>query len=91
MECASQLSRGAPFQPLRAAPITRRCSQRPSVATRAAHAIRASAALPHNLIGIHSGVFVGDWRPEDAERAIKGAKDAGFDLIERTFLACPLQ
>jgi hypothetical protein len=30
---------------------------------------------------------VGDWRPQDAERAIKGAKDAGFDLIECT--RCP--
>ena len=39
--------------------------------------------LPKNPIGIHSGVFVGDWKPQDAERAIKGAKEAGYDLIER--------
>ncbi|CAL8467552.1 g7090 [Coccomyxa elongata] len=48
----------------------------------AGHVVNAAAALPSNLVGIHSGVFVGDWRPQDAERAVKGAKDAGFDLIE---------
>ena len=45
--------------------------------------VRAGLVLPKNLIGIHSGVFVGDWKPQDAERAIKGAKEAGYDLIER--------
>jgi hypothetical protein len=56
-----------------------------AVITRAASSVvNAAAVLPKNLIGIHSGVFVGDWRPEDAERAVKGAKEAGFDLIERT-------
>ncbi len=39
--------------------------------------------LPKNPIGIHSGVFVGDWKPQDAERAVRGAKEAGYDLIER--------
>ncbi|KAK9909828.1 hypothetical protein WJX75_008097 [Coccomyxa subellipsoidea] len=54
-----------------------------AVITRAASpVVNAAAVLPKNLIGIHSGVFVGDWRPEDAERAVKGAKEAGFDLIE---------
>jgi hypothetical protein len=45
--------------------------------------VRAGLVLPKNPIGIHSGVFVGDWKPQDAERAIKGAKEAGYDLIER--------
>jgi len=45
--------------------------------------VRAGLVLPKNPIGIHSGVFVGDWKPEDAERAVKGAKEAGYDLIER--------
>ena len=49
--------------------------------------VRAGLVLPQNPIGIHSGVFVGDWKPQDAERAIKGAKDAGYDLIERMFLS----
>ena len=47
---------------------------------------RAGLVLPKNPIGIHSGVFVGDWKPEDAERAVKGAKEAGYDLIERMVL-----
>ncbi len=45
----------------------------------------AGLVLPQNPIGIHSGVFVGDWKPQDAERAVKGAKEAGYDLIERMF------
>ena len=49
------------------------------------HQVRAGLVLPQNPIGIHSGVFVGDWKPQDAERAIKGAKEAGYDLIERRF------
>ena len=49
---------------------------------RAKSGTSGAAVLPQNLIGIHSGVFVGDWKPQDAERAIKGAKDAGYDLIE---------
>lgn len=48
--------------------------------------VRAGVVLPKNPIGIHSGVFVGDWKPEDAERAVKGAKEAGYDLIERMLL-----
>ena len=48
--------------------------------------VRAGLVLPQNPIGIHSGVFVGDWKPQDAERAVKGAKEAGYDLIERRFL-----
>ena len=50
------------------------------------HQVRAGLVLPQNPIGIHSGVFVGDWKPQDAERAIKGAKEAGYDLIERRYL-----
>lgn len=68
------------LQTFRLAP---RISRSGCVPTRAASPIvNSAAALPKNLIGIHSGVFVGDWKPEDAERAVKGAKDAGFDLIE---------
>ena len=67
-------------------PLTRPSLGKPkcgAVSTRAAsQVVNAGAVLPKNLIGIHSGVFVGDWRPEDAERAVKGAKEAGFDLIE---------
>ncbi|EIE24548.1 xylose isomerase domain-containing protein [Coccomyxa subellipsoidea C-169] len=67
-------------------PLTRPSLGKPkcgAVSTRAAsQVVNAAAVLPKNLIGIHSGVFVGDWRPEDAERAVKGAKEAGFDLIE---------
>ena len=30
---------------------------------------------------------MGDWRPEDADRAVKAASDAGYDLIERAHAA----
>ena len=67
-------------QPIRnPLPLPQQPRSRP---VRAKAGISAAAALPQNLIGIHSGVFVGDWKPQDAERAIKGAKDAGYDLIE---------
>lgn len=75
------------IRPCNALQTTRSAACRPrcgAVITRAAgHVVNAAAASPSNLVGIHSGVFVGDWRPQDAECAIKGAKDAGFDLIER--------
>lgn len=75
------------FRPCNALHAPRPAVRRPrcgAVITKAAgHVVNAAAALPSNLVGIHSGVFVGDWRPQDAERAVKGAKDAGFDLIER--------
>ena len=66
-----------PWRPRQAAP-------RPRAATRVVSAV---AEQPSNLIGVHSGVFVGDWRPEDADRAVKAASDAGYDLIERAHAA----
>jgi len=38
--------------------------------------------VPDNRIGIHAGVWGFDWAPAAAERAIAGATEAGFDLIE---------
>lgn len=38
--------------------------------------------LPVNPIGIHAGVWVGDWTPASAEHAIRESARAGFDLIE---------
>lgn len=35
-----------------------------------------------NRIGIHAGVWGFDWSPDAAERAIRGASEAGYDLIE---------
>ncbi|WP_090708882.1 sugar phosphate isomerase/epimerase family protein [Mycetocola miduiensis] len=35
-----------------------------------------------NPIGIHAGVWVGDWTPASAEYAISESARAGFDLIE---------
>ncbi|MET0909646.1 MAG: sugar phosphate isomerase/epimerase [Ilumatobacteraceae bacterium] len=37
---------------------------------------------PANPIGIHAGVWVGDWSPASAEYAIRESARAGFDLIE---------
>ena len=72
---------GQALQPITSPPPLRKhAKSRPG---RAKAGTSAAAAVPQNLIGIHSGVFVGDWKPQDAERAIKGAKDAGYDLIER--------
>ncbi len=45
-------------------------------------AVRAQAG-PSNPIGIHAQVWVGDWSKDEAVKAIKGTKDAGYDLIER--------
>ena len=45
-------------------------------------AIRAQAG-PSNPIGIHAQVWVGDWSKDEAVKAIKGTKEAGYDLIER--------
>lgn len=39
-------------------------------------------AFENNLIGIHSMVFSPKWDKEGAVRACKGAKNAGFDMIE---------
>lgn len=44
--------------------------------------VRAQAG-PSNPIGIHAQVWVGDWSKDEAIKAIKGTKDAGYDLIER--------
>ena len=45
-------------------------------------AIRAQAG-PSNPIGIHAQVWVGDWSKDEAVKAIKGTKEAGYDIIER--------
>ncbi|MFC5931215.1 sugar phosphate isomerase/epimerase [Cryobacterium melibiosiphilum] len=37
---------------------------------------------PHNPLGIHAGVWVGDWSPASARYAIEQSAAAGFDLIE---------
>lgn len=42
----------------------------------------ASSVAPANPIGIHAGVWVGDWTPISAEYAIRESARAGFDLIE---------
>ena len=76
--------RGQTLQPQRSALQSLRQSSRHARHCRAATPqVRAGLVLPKNPIGIHSGVFVGDWKPQDAERAVKGAKEAGYDLIER--------
>ena len=68
--------------------LPKQAAPRPQAATRVVYAV---AEQPSNLIGVHSGVFVGDWRPEDADRAVKAASDAGYDLIERAHAAHLLQ
>ena len=40
------------------------------------------SSLPANPIGIHAGVWVGDWTPASAEYAVRESARAGFDLIE---------
>lgn len=45
---------------------------------------KSAPANPKNPIGIHSQVWVGGWSKQEAEKAISGTKDAGYDLIERT-------
>lgn len=41
------------------------------------------SALSHeNPIGVHALVFAGDWSTESCERAVSGARAAGFDMIE---------
>lgn len=45
-------------------------------------AVRAQAG-PSNPIGIHAQVWVGDWSKDEAVKAIKGTKEAGYDIIER--------
>ncbi|MEV0086007.1 sugar phosphate isomerase/epimerase [Saccharopolyspora sp. NPDC050642] len=37
-----------------------------------------------NLIGIHAGVWVGGWSPEETRLALSKAKETGYDLIELT-------
>ena len=54
-----------------------------SCRAQAARAPKSAPTNPKNSIGIHSQVWVGGWSPEEAEKAISGTKDAGFDLIER--------
>ncbi|HCB59613.1 MAG TPA: epimerase [Arthrobacter bacterium] len=39
-------------------------------------------AVPKNPIGVHAGVWVGDWSPDSARYAISESAKAGFDLIE---------
>lgn len=48
----------------------------------ATRAPKAAPSNPKNSIGIHSQVWVGGWNPQEAEKAISGTKEAGFDLIE---------
>jgi D-psicose/D-tagatose/L-ribulose 3-epimerase len=43
------------------------------------HRAAASSAVP---LGVHAGVWVGDWSPASARTAIEGTAAAGFDLIE---------
>ncbi|QWT24436.1 sugar phosphate isomerase/epimerase [Subtercola sp. PAMC28395] len=38
--------------------------------------------MPANPIGIHAGLWVGDWSPASATYAISESAKAGFDLIE---------
>ena len=53
-------------------------------------AVRAQAG-PSNQIGIHAQVWVGDWSKDEAVKAIKGTKDAGYDIIERESLRLDLR
>ncbi|WP_411720131.1 sugar phosphate isomerase/epimerase family protein [Mycetocola sp.] len=46
------------------------------------HPDAQSSGAPTNPIGIHAGVWVGDWTPASAEYAIRESARAGFDLIE---------
>ena len=50
-------------------------------ASRASVCARAQAGTL-NQIGIHAQVWVGDWSKDEAVKAIKGTKDAGYDIIE---------
>jgi len=40
------------------------------------------AATAGNIIGAHSSVWVGGWTEEDVRRSVRGAKTAGYDLVE---------
>ena len=51
-------------------------------APRSGLTVRAQGGA-QNQIGIHAQVWVGDWSKEEAVKAIKGTKDAGYDIIER--------
>ncbi|KAK9790359.1 hypothetical protein WJX73_006466 [Symbiochloris irregularis] len=43
---------------------------------------KSAPGNPKSPVGIHSQVWVGGWSPKEAEHAISGTKDAGYDLIE---------
>ena len=49
----------------------------------AVSAPKSAPKKPQNPVGIHSQVWVGGWKPEQAETSIGGTKNAGYDLIER--------
>ena len=38
--------------------------------------------MPSRLYGVHAAVFAGAWDADGAERAVSGAMNAGFDVIE---------
>lgn len=61
------------------------CSWAPLQARPRARSQRAptcAASAPKNLVGVHSGVFVGGWSSSECEQALSSAKNAGYDLIE---------
>ncbi|KAK9804818.1 hypothetical protein WJX72_007241 [[Myrmecia] bisecta] len=59
---------------------TRRVTQRAACCE--LRATRYAPAKYSNPIGVHALVWTGGWEKKDIELAVKGSKDAGFDLIE---------